>query len=649
MTYPAVYGPLYGVTTTGTDTWLQLPRAVTWTGSNGAMPVSLASWVPDRRGPPNPSPWAVPFGGYVLAWPQQWDTGTIRGKTEATVTDAFGYMTANLQPILIQEILNDGPQSYWTLTDSPPINYASNVAKGNANPLYVIQSKYGTGGLTGQFGQNGDALLGAQGTLQLTSSVRTQSEAGMWGITGTNDTGTVPLGVSLGTTDVTFPPLSGTITIEMWYQLTSTAAADDGNLLSMYSSTTPQLAWVIESFSNRGTLVLQNGDNPLIPWAPAGDYIGGSIVNQAVMVATNNMYILYFNGVKVNSGMFTTPVHDFVTLTVNGISGWVRGYLGDYNSNLNFNGYVGHLAIFAGALSPERIQAHYQAGQNGCTGDTASGRIERLLQATPYLGRRCILQDQGTEVTATSSCQDIGGQAASISLNNISVNTIPGQLWVKSCGDMFYQAKTYAWNNPVTWVLGNRPELGEIPAEPGLAFSSDPQRVLNSVQLTQLDNLDIVIPQGSIMTAIEAASTAQYGTLSYWETGYLEGDLTEPLSFGPGLFDLANWIAATSATPVLRVTSVSVEAAARPLAWAFFMQASAGDMMTLNWRPPTDTGAEISVTGRISQIERHLRFSVSSGMTGMITCLVDVAPEENVLTVGDPARGQLSGVNCLGW
>lgn len=637
-------------------TWaLVIPRAITWTPQNNATISSSSTWAPDRRGPPVISPWGVPFSGYIQTFPQQWDSGTLRGLTQATITDSFGYLTANLQPILQQEILNDSPYAYWPLTDSPPITQASNLAPGNTNPLVLAPSKTGTTGATTAFGANSSALLGAQGTVLLQSSVRSQSQAGMFQQTLPN-VSSATNGSCLQCTDTSYPSVANGITVECWFQILAPQQNLNVSVLSLYNPTA-FISVVINQDTgtppSTGLMYLNIGNTNGTGFTQAE--IGNGHVYAApatslthvAITMTRSSFTAYVNGQKTASGSISPQATaTFTTASFCGITqpNFTSSFTGGY-----YSGYVAHAAIFPQVLSQYRVNTHYQAGITGMAGDSAVTRIERLLEATPFLGRRCILQEatSGTEQTKVASCQDIGGQAASISLNNISVNTVPGQLWPVPCGDLFYQAKSYAWNNSVSWVLGNRPDLGEIPAGP-VMFSEDPQRVLNSIEITQLDNLDIITPQGSIMLDTEIASSAQYGTLSYWVTGYLQGDLTEPLTFGPGLLDLANYIAATDANPVLRITGVTTQAAALPLAWNFWMNAAASDIVTVNWRPPTNAGQLVTVTGRISQVQRDIRFG-SSGITGSITCLVDPAPEIFTLTVNDPVRGQLNGTNILGW
>lgn len=644
---------------------LVLPAAVAWTGSGGATVSILAGWQPDPRGAPVLTPYGVPFAGFFQKWPRQWDTDTLRGVTQATVTDAWGYCNGQLQPILQQEILNDEPYAYWPLTDAAGSAQAANAAAGNTTPLAVTVSKYGSGGATQVLGANSQALLGAQGTIELTSSVRAQSQAGMWQASGQPVSSVPPEGWSLVASDPSYPSFTAGITVEFWFQTTAPfQSIFPSQILNLVDSAGQGLGVLVDSgpsFGGSSNLLLTtrpctssnfgSGFNPTISNVNYLAAQGG--LTHVAITTTRGAWTSYINGRQSNSGSWPSspnpkPPKTFSMVVADGLAGAVPiSLFSQFSSALGFySGYLAHLAIFPRVLPADRILTHYQAGVAGMAGDTVRYRIERLLQAGESLGRRVILPDGGQGITTVASCQDIAGQAASTSIENITASTLPGQLSVSPAGELFYLSRKFAWGRPVTWVLGDAAWLGEIPVQAGQSQSYDPLRVVDDIQLTQLDNLDVVTPSGAAAAA-EPAARAQYGDNTYWVTGYLEGDLTEPPSFGPGLGDLANWIATTSGRPQLRYDSITVDAASHPAAWQFVSQAAVGDVVVINLRPPTSTEV-ITVTGTISQTARALKWSLD-GTAATLTCLIDSAPELTVLTADDPVLGQLNGVNVLAW
>lgn len=663
---------------------LVIPPGISWGADNSATVTTLAAWTADVRGAPVVSPFAVPFSGYLQKWPRQWDQDVLRGVTAATTTDAFGYCNGKPLPILMQEILNEPSLThYWPLTDPAGSAQASNLAPGSQTPLVVATSKYGTGGATQAFGANASALLGAQGTLPLSSSVRSASQSGMWQQTLPSNVTTSPnwgQGYTLTALDSAFPPLSGGVTLECWFQVIAPfqgpvtftgiapftldaiasvlmiafggAAAISG---SGSLSTPNLLQFGIASGSGPGTgpAIFPPGVvGTLVPGVSGVNYQAMTALQQLVLVLDRNTWQVWLNGSLNASGSFASALPStWSRIFFNGDAGIfaqsIAGASQLADGSVTYSGYTAHAAVFSSKLTPERIQTHYIAGQAGMAGDFVRYRLERLLQGGTALSlRRVLLPDTGQGVTRVASCQDIAGQPVSTSLSNIAGATPPAVLAVTRGNELFYLSRSAAWNQPVRWVIGDAPWLGEIPFRPGISLSYDPLRVVDDVQLTQLDSLNVITPSGAV-NALEPGAQAQYGDQSYWQTGYLQGDLTVPLTFGPSLVDQANWVAGTNATPVLRLDAVLVEAASHPAAWQFVMQACPGDMVQVNIRPATSTEV-ISITGRISQVSPSLSFS-QQNMTGSVAVLIDAAPEANVLTADDPVRGQLTGAYPMAW
>lgn len=604
--------------------------------------------------PSSATPYMVPFSGYIQKWPQQWDPETQRGITSVALVDAWNYVNGNLQPILIQEILNDAPLYYWPMTDAGSSGQASNLANGQAAPLFVTRSKFGAGNNTEGFGQNSAGLLGAQGTLLLTSSVREQAQSGMWGQTLATATNTTQ-GYSLTINTGSFPLITNGLTIEWWFQIA--APFQTGSLLSRICdvSNINGSGWNVfvgqPSPAGAGQLFFDasgpNTTGSFVTMSTANYQQNGVGMTHCAVTFTRTTYTLYVNGQITAQGSFATTLNRRITtISFNGLAGTPdEALLGNFSESF-YSGFTAHAAIFSGALSPGRIATHYNAGINAMTGDSASARIERLMQGGGYLGPRVILQDTGDAVTPMASCQDVSGQPAAGSITNIVQSTVPSILAVASTGDLVYRAKQDAYNQSVQWVLGDKPSLGELPYSPqDFLVDYDPTRIINDVQLTQLDNQDIVLPAASIGSA---ASQAQYGDCTYWATGYCEGDLTSPLTFGPGLLDLANWIGASNLKPTLRPASVTVDAASFPIAWPFVGQVQPGDIVTVNRRPPTAANLVLSFTGRVSQVARTINQGLGES-TATCTVMIDPVPELFALTADDSTRGQLNGTNVLAW
>jgi hypothetical protein len=641
ITFSAAAAPLDGAAGS-----LTVPAGTTWTARNSATVTTLAPWTPDPRGAPSVTPYGQPFAGAIRKWPQNWDPDLYRGQVQATIADAWTYCTGSPQVILIQEILNDGPYAYWPCTDPAGSSQASNYAPGNSNPLVVTASKYGTGAIQQAFGANSEGLLGAQGTYLLSSSVRVQVQSGMWEQSA-NTYGSGADGWSLLCSDSSFPPLSGGVTYEVWQQALSPYSSYASVILSLSDSTGTRSVTLAFTTAGALTLIASGGGTYQSITVSATDYLTGtSPMLQIVLQITATTYQVFINGVSAASGSWTVTMPPlFRTITANGSAG--ASFAAGLLSYGCYNAYTGHVAVFPRILSAARIMTHYQAGITAMTGDTPDARIERLLQAAPYYGRRIIVQDSGYYLTPCSSCQDISGQPATTDIQNIASSTPPAVLGVSPAGEIFWLPRSYTWNQTARWTLGEDTSLGEVPYETGYSTDYDPLRVINDVQFTQLDNQDVVLPQAQVET-IDLSSQLQYGDQPYWVTGYLENDLLSGYTAGPGLTDAANWTGAVNAKPQNRVAAVTVDCASKPGAWPLFMLAARGQIVTVNRRPVTAPGVVLSITGRISQTTRDLKWSVD-GCVATIGLLIDIAPELNVLTADDPVRGQLTGSNILAW
>lgn len=657
---PAQPGPLV--------TGVPLPGS--WAPFGGASASALAAWAPDNRGAPNPTPWYVPFSGFIERMPQQW--GDLpRNVTDAAIVDSFASLIENMQPILPAEILEDmksGPGWYWPCTDLPGSSAAANLAPGNNNPLFVTQSKYGATLGTQAFGSNGGAIAGAQGTFLVSPQFRISSEGGMWG----QAYAAVPpndnfQGWSLVAADAKFPAPAGGITTELWFQVTTPfniqANVPRSVILSVQSPGPARVGWSLVITATDGFLKMNtSGTN-----AKTGPYTTVSAVNYLtgtpplVYVAvtwTDTTWTAYVNGTFAATGTWAKPVTSWAYLSLNGLAGTplLGSLFGDDDTIFelsSWSGSVGQVAVYPRVLSQLRIWTHFQAGSAGMSGEPAGHRIERLLLAgTDAVLRRMIMYDDAPGAPFAddvASCADIAGNPVGSAVGNIAASVPPGTLIVTPGNEIFLLAKHAAFGQPSRWILGEAEAAGEVPYQPDAVIAYDPARVFNNVQLTQLDTGDAVT---SGVPAITQASTQQYGAVTLNATGYLKADSTSKLNAGPSLLDLANWIATTNRAPVLRGEVITVSAAAQPSAWPVVLGAACGDMVTLNARPPGFPSAPgapaISIPGRISQTRRALASNLEA-TTGNIELIIDSAPEQAVLTCDDPVLGQLNGKNLLAW
>jgi hypothetical protein len=387
----------------------------------------------------------------------------------------------------------------------------------------------------------------------------------------------------------------------------------------------------------------------------AHDYRNGGLCQFSLSITQTTWRVLVNVGsVASASGTFSAPLPPtFSTFTSCGVMDRV-------SQGLGWTGNLAMCGVYPGISPPIRVLSRFEATAPALVNEAAPDRVERILEYGGLTGRRWIGRELG-EVTFENlendlvvSGQDIGGQAAVSSVNNIVASTFPALAYVAPTGDIVYRSKFYVWNEPVRWVLGDNTAGGEIPFLPGgVATDYDPSRVTAQVQLTQLDTQAVTTPSGVMsatnMAAVAATAQDQYGGQPYQVSGYLTEDWSASYSGGASLVDLANWVQNIYARPANRIQSVTVDAARHPAAWPFWAGASVGDMVQVNVRLPTaSTSPLIALTARITQTARSSQFSQDS-TAATIAATLDFSPEYNALTCDDPVRGLLNGTNCLPW
>jgi hypothetical protein len=660
--------------TTADGGYVALPQRYTgWAGANGAGITAVAPWGYDRNGPPNVTPWYIPMSGFFERIPVTWDEN-FRGVVQSTVSDVWFSLQENMRSVLLAELLNDGPYALWPCTDptgSGSIG-ASNAAPANPIPMSVETCSLGAGGASSTFGANSNAILGAGSTLLLNSLFRVGASSGMWQVVMPSGSGTgAGQGISLTARDSNYPPIAGGITAEIWFQVNSGGPLEPNNCPMLLISNVAGQGFSVYldapvSGGGTGKVFLDKTGTNKGTGGAAGQGLGATVFHTAtnpplchVVVAFNRTtYTVYVNGNQAATGSWTNQLpKTFQYVTANGVAGSPIDALSQSNAGYQIISFsagatVGWCAIYPTILSPTRITTHYQAGATAMSGEAPGNRLERLIQnSSDAQLRRCIQQDTGTWLAPVVSMQDVVSSPLSDALTHITSSALPGVLAVAPTGDVFYLSRQNAYNQPPKWVLGENIQAGEYPVLPMPVFGSDPTKIVNQIQLTQLDRQSVTAPQ---VPAIEQASAGQVGTITFFQSGYLLNDSQSALNAGPGLLDLANWLATTFSVPRLRVDVLQIDAAGHPANWPFVLGAAVGDMATANRRPETNsqgaTGAPVlSVTGRVVQTTRSFSFGYQKQVTARCDILLDPAPEANILTTGDPVRGLLNGQNVLAW
>jgi hypothetical protein len=181
---------------------------------------------------------------------------------------------------------------------------------------------------------------------------------------------------------------------------------------------------------------------------------------------------------------------------------------------------------------------------------------------------------------------------------------------------------------------------GEQPYAPDITVDDDATKVANDAELTPLG-------EQSAVSAQNQPSIGQNGLVTFTQTSYLAntdtsiGSRFDPTQTTVG--DVASWIVQVQGVAAVRISKVTVSAAANPNNWPFVLGVEIGQVVEINRRPWY--APEISQLCMIVEIEREIDFA---GGTASVTC--DVVPYTgNILTCDDPVRGLLNGTVRMGY
>ncbi len=268
-------------------------------------------------------------------------------------------------------------------------------------------------------------------------------------------------------------------------------------------------------------------------------------------------------------------------------------------------------------------------------GDTVQQRIERLLAAGLVPGLPRAIDPAGSPVVAAL---DIGGQACGANISNITASD-GGLLFEDNQSVLCYRDKTWLATAPTMWVLGPDTSTGQIPYEGDVKFDTDPQRVINDIQITQYNVAPNAVsantsgtgesqtipgvtysPAASYYAAI-LASQQQYGPKQ------VQNGSTSYLQAGASIQNQANWLFDQFGQPVTRITSLTIEAGSKtrtaPQAWSFYWGANIGDQVQATRHFPGQPA--ITGTWIITHIDRTFTREKGS-VTATIEIQADLVP-----------------------
>lgn len=513
--------------------------------------------------------------GWIERWPQVWDNPHW-GNSTAIGIDPIATLSANDYSVLQGEILRRNPQSYWPLGDSSGVSVAQNIS--GVGTTVLTQTTSGAGGGSGTATFGGATRSSGPGS-GMFSSVFGDPGSG-WAITGMVVADMATKGFALVANDTTFPPIANGVTIY------GTMFCPDNNIaVGTVSPTIVVLSNTVGAGFHGRTIKLSVNPSSF-PVITVWDQTTGA--STSTTGSTNQVAII---------GYWTSWA---LTLTRTSVTAYVQGALGtSATCNLvpNFdridiggeadpiasghstNWTYAHVAVFPRVLTAGEISDIDSCTRQGwVTGASAQDQvIERKLNTINWKGPRVCTYSSTSpalELTASTIAEHI--------VNVADYNA--EKLWSDAAGQIQYRARSFVALQTVRAVLGDRPDLGEIPyvGDSGsLQIDYDPTYIYNRISVT---NRGIITAYNwqytdTVVASNNAASIAKYGQRTLGKT----------VSFSSDTYTTAvmNYYLAQYAFPRKRVSTVTLEPAKDQSGstFTFCLGVEVGDFVTFKRRP----------------------------------------------------------------
>lgn len=581
--------------------------------------------------------WWPVAAGWTGDFTQVFSQGEGLTQVQMNGVDALKLLAVDSPTALRGEILRRSPTHYWPLDDPSGGGVAQNLGGYSTAQLVQVTSKFGAG--------SGSADFGAS-----TQNVTAGGGSGLQSILGDNSTGwqqqalvsaDVPTkGFALVGTDSLFPAIAGGVTI---FGILMVPTADQSVYLGATADPT--------------LMIVRNAD--------PGDGAGlGSIIKVSINHATNQYRVTVWDQTthaQTVTNASIGPSNSFQTwaLTFDRTSwalyaGGVQQATGSANlaaaftridfggeadqffNGQCFNGIHAHLAVFPRKLSATEISHIEVINEIGAIGsETVQSRMMRKLNTAGWRGAR-VIATSGLQVSAEPTDTDtLFGKLSK------TAGYEDGIVFADALGQVQFRSRLASYHQVSRATLGENTAGGEIP------FLRDVQRNVSPLflyNIIRIANSLIGITgnafslQSSTAVAANSASAAKYSPGSGKAF-----DRATRLANQADAFGLACWLLARYATPMRRISSLTIDAAALAATipntvWPFVLGVEVGDLVVVNRRP---VGAPPS-----SQLYRVLNIQHDRAAGRWLTTLtLGIAPATS-LVLGDPVKGLL-GSNAM--
>lgn len=440
------------------------------------------------------------FTGFVNRWPVTWPGGGRVAHTPITATDWFKPVAKHaVRSLLEEEILADNPLAYYPLSEPAGSTSAGDLSGTPGGALAIAQT--GAGGELAFAANTGPAADG------LSAPQFTPIDA----------TNGVYLAGDLGS-DFEDRSTAFFISVEGWFSTSVTGRT----MWSLRSNPFVYgINFLLESGTGRMQLVMTYRTFSGHITTDVNTWVTANLADGQVhhVLYDESDGELFVDGVSYGTQV-TPPVFKQRLLSV----------ASDFGTAC-WDGGVAHVAVRTSASPVARVAAHYNAGANGLSGETADDRITRIAG---YAGIDVDLQ--GTLFDPVAS-QGSGGKSALSLLQEVAASE-SGRLFASRETGLVYQARDLRYGRASSLTL-SAADLGPP------TYADDDQFLVNRVEASR--------PNGATIRIENTASQADYFLYPK--------PLTLLKTSDAALVDAAQWLINRYADPPPRIQSVEAEGA----------------------------------------------------------------------------------------
>jgi hypothetical protein len=477
------------------------------------------------------------FFGVVNQWPVTW--AGLYSTVSITCTDVFKLLsrTPQLRPMLVQEVLLDGPLAYYPMGEDSDSTSAGDESGAVGAASLSIQQKGSGGSLTFGTGEGADDTLGAP------TFTPDDSANGKY------------LRANLGQAfqDATATQFK---LMEAWFStltrgrnILTVFSSDEGRYIIWYlAAATGFLTAEIKAPTTSATTVTVGST----------DLANGKPHHFVYQELTKAVYV---DGVSLGTfpAIFTVATMDtlHVGASQNGFQLW--------------QGTVSHVALYADtSLAAADLATHYTTGTTVHSGETADGRVARLAS---YVGMTT--EAQGSVFTGVEMQKGLGKSALE-HMREVERTEAGRLLASRSSAAIVLQSRSLRYN-PVSAFSVAYADLETNDVE----VADDDQKMINTVLLSR--------PTGSQTRVVNQAARDTYGPY--------EDSLELFTTSDTAMIDRGNWVVNRYGDPPPEPRTIPLEASTLALAtYRAILDADVSSVFTITDLPDQAAAATATCT-----------------------------------------------------